>query len=227
MQMYTMQILLVEDEARLRVLVAKYLKKEGYQVLEAGDGKEALDLWETEKVDAVILDVMLPIYDGWSVCRSIRKKDEDIPIIMLTARGAEEDKIFGFELGVDDYVTKPFSAKELMARVKAVLKRSGKRSINPTIEYYGHKIEPKSYKVYDAAGESLDLSPKEYDLLLYFIDNKNIALTREKILDGVWGYDYFGDFRTVDTHVKRLRKKMGQFGEHITTVRGVGYRFEV
>ncbi|MBM7614710.1 response regulator [Alkaliphilus hydrothermalis] len=218
-------ILLVEDEDKLRRLVATYLKREMVNVVEAADGKEALDLWYEQEFHMVILDVMLPHYDGWTICKRIRETSA-IPILMLTARGEENDKLFGFELGADDYMTKPFSVKELVARVKALLKRS-QQQLSTEILYINElKIDKKSHQVY-LGDELLQLSPKEYDLLLYFIHHENIALTRELLLDGVWGYDYYGDLRTVDTHVKRLRQKLKEIGKKIVTVRGVGYRFEV
>lgn len=219
------KILMAEDEERLRKLVTTYLKRENYDVLEAKDGKEALKIWEEEKVDFVILDVMMPFVDGWSVCREIRR-ESDIPIIMLTARGEESDKLFGFDLGVDDYVTKPFSVKELVARVKALLKRSGQQQIKDAITMGPLSIDTMQHQVY-INGQAVELSPKEYDLLYFMMLNKNQALTRDAILNGVWGYDYYGDLRTVDTHIKRLRKKLEDFGDSIVTVRGIGYRLEV
>lgn len=223
--MNKINILLAEDEERLRKLVTTYLKKENYHVLEAQNGKEALNLWEENKVDFIILDVMMPYVDGWSVCREIRKKS-DVPVIMLTARAEENDKLFGFDLGVDDYVTKPFSVKELVARVKALLKRSDQKGRKEIMIMGPLEIDTIKHQAY-LNGEVMDLSPKEYDLLYYMMVNKNQALTREVILDGVWGYDYYGDLRTVDTHIKRLRKKLLNFGESIVTVRGLGYRLEV
>ena len=219
-------ILLVEDEENLRKLIKAYLSKEGAEILEAPDGKIALDLFESNNIDLVILDIMLPEYDGWSVCKRIREKS-DLPVLMLTARNDEDDKLFGFELGADDYMTKPFSLKELVARTKALLKRSLKKEqLKDAITLGSLKLERSSHKVF-LEGKELELSPKEYDLLDYFIVNRNQALTREMILDGVWGYDYYGDLRTVDTHVKRLRQKLQSYGDNITTVRGTGYRFEV
>ncbi len=220
-----MTILLAEDEERLRKLVSTYLKRENYHVLEAKNGKEALRIWEDHSVDLMILDVMMPEVDGWSVCRRIRE-NSDLPILMLTARGEENDKLFGFDLGVDDYVTKPFSVKELMARIKVLLKRSHKEIKEDQLKLEDLVIDTVKHQVY-LAGKALDLSPKEYDLLYYFMINKNQALTRETILDSVWGYDYYGDLRTVDTHVKRLRRKLEESGKKIVTVRGIGYRLEV
>lgn len=218
------KIMVVEDEERLRKVIVKYLANEGYQIIEAKDGKEALDYFYYEALDLIILDIMMPEYDGWSVCRAVRKESE-IPILMLTARSEESDRLFGFELGTDDYVTKPFSMKEMVMRVKALLKRTANVSDNET-NIGDIKIEIKSHKVY-IKDEEIELSPKEYDLLLYFSHNIGLALTRENILDKVWGYDYYGDFRTVDTHIKRLRKKIKESDVKVNTVRGVGYRFEV
>lgn len=221
--MYDIHIMLVEDEERLRKLVAKYLIKEGYKVYEAEDGKKAIEIFEINHIDLIILDVMMPEIDGWTVCRKIRKQS-DVPIIMLTARDAEDDKVFGFELGVDQYVTKPFSSKELVARVKALLKKNLKS--DDQINLGDLVIELKSHDV-TKAGVSIELSPKEFDLLIYFVHNQNAALTRDMILDRVWGYDYYGDARTVDTHIKRLRKKIIESSVVISTVRGVGYKLEV
>lgn len=218
-------ILLVEDEENLRKLIKTYLKKEKVNLVEAADGKEALELWEENDYDLVILDIMLPEYDGWTVCKRIRENSH-VPIIMLTARSEESDKLFGFELGADDYITKPFSVKELVARVKALLKRSNHQLSSEIIEVEGLKVDKNMHQVF-LQDEAIDLTPKEYDLLLVFLQNQNQALTREIILDNVWGYDYYGDLRTVDTHVKRLRKKLKHMGKHIITVRGLGYRFEV
>lgn len=223
--MYRLTVLFAEDDKNLRKLVSGYLNKEGYRVLEASDGEAAMDLWYEDKADLAILDVMMPGYDGWTVLRNIRE-ESDIPVIMLTARGEEGDKLFGFEIGADDYVTKPFSPKELMARVKALMKRRGAASTDGVIDLQGIRIDNRARKVF-VEGEPVELTPNEYGLLLYFADNAEIALSREQILDHVWGYDYFGDLRTVDTHVKRLRQKLGELGGMIRTVRGVGYRFEV
>ncbi|WP_026478097.1 response regulator transcription factor [Alkaliphilus transvaalensis] len=218
-------ILLVEDEEKLRKLVSTYLKREMVNVYEAADGEEALRLWNEKSINMVILDVMLPHYDGWAICKRIRETS-NVPILMLTARGEESDKLFGFELGADDYMTKPFSVKELVARVKALLKRSQQQVSTEMVFIDDIKVDKKSHQAF-LNNELLQLSPKEYDLLLYFIHNQNKALTRELLLDGVWGYDYYGDLRTVDTHVKRLRQKLKESGKRIVTVRGVGYRFEV
>ena len=224
-RMYAPYILVCEDEERLRKLIVKYLINEGYNAIEAKTGKEALDIFFEQSIDLLILDIMMPEYDGWSVCRSVRK-ESDIPIIMLTARSDEGDRIFGFELGADDYVTKPFSIKELMMRVKALLKRSRNISGEEKTALGDITIDSKAHKVY-VKDKEVDLSPKEYDLLHYFSQNVGIAVTREKILDKVWGYDYYGDLRTVDTHVKRLRRKIYISDVKIETIRGMGYRLEV
>lgn len=222
--MYQINILIAEDEERLRKLIVKYLKCENYQVFEACNGKEAIEIFEENAIDLVILDVMMPITDGWTACKTIRKQSK-VPIIMLTARSEEEDKLFGFELGVDDYVTKPFSTKELLARVKALMKRSGKTEAQEDITMGEMAIHTAS-RIVEVSGEEIQLSPKEYDLLIYFVDYQNRALSREQIINRIWGYDFFGDDRTVDTVIKRLRKKLGNEGERIVTVRSVGYRFE-
>ncbi len=195
-------ILLVEDEEKLRKLVSTYLKKEGINVFEAADGEAALTAFNENQINIVILDIMLPKYDGWTICKRIREVS-NIPILILTARNDESDKLFGFDLGADDYMTKPFSLKELVARVKALLKRSRQQVSDEVIVIDSLVIDKKSHRVH-LNEQPLALSPKEYDLLLFFIHNKNQALSREVILDGVWGYDYYGDLRTVDTHVKRL-----------------------
>lgn len=223
--MYTINILIAEDEERLRKLIVKYLKNENYTIFEASNGQEALQVFEEESIDLVILDVMMPIIDGWTACREIRKKS-DVPIVLLTARSAEEDKILGFELGVDDYVTKPFSTRELLARIKALLKRIGKTEAKEDFSV-GKLVIHTPSRLVEVDGEEISLSPKEYDLLIYFTDNPNRALSREQILDRVWGYDFFGDGRTVDTVIKRLRKKLLDEGDRIQTVRSIGYRFEV
>lgn len=227
--MKNIKVLLTEDEESLRKLMKAYYIKEGASVLEARDGQEALKVFKEEKIDIVILDIMLPKYDGWTVCKKIRE-ESDVPILMLTARSEENDKLLGFELGADDYMTKPFSLKELMARSKVLLKRSQKYNqgidVDNIININGLKIDKNSRKVYIDENE-VELSPKEYELLSYFVINTNQALSREMILDGVWGYDYYGDLRTVDTHVKRLRHKLEKYGKRIVTVRSFGYRFEV
>jgi two-component system, OmpR family, response regulator ResD len=215
-------ILIVDDELRIRKLVSDFLSRENYAILEADNGLTALHLLESEKVDLVILDVMLPEQDGWTVCKELRKKSA-VPIIMLTARGEEVDQLFAFELGADEYVTKPFSPKVLTARVNALFRRleSEKSSI-----YDGLEIDATAHQV-SIQSNSLDLSPKEYDLLAYLIENRGKALSRQQILNQVWNYDYFGDLRTVDTHINRLRTKLGEKSVLIQTIRGYGYRFEV
>lgn len=218
-------ILIVEDEDNLRRLIATYLKREMVNVFEASNGEEAFEQLLHKEMDLIILDIMLPKYDGWTICKRIRETSI-VPILILTARAEESDKLFGFELGADDYMTKPFSSKELVARAKALLRRS-KRSITMEILHLNDlTIDKKSHKVF-VKDKQIILSPKEYDLLIHFIHNKNQALSREVLLDGVWGYDYYGDLRTVDTHVKRLRQKLEGASDMITTVRGLGYRFEV
>jgi len=223
--MYTINILLVEDEKRIREIIRTYIKKEGYNLYEAGTGKEAFELMEERQYQLMILDVMLPDTDGWSILRRIRE-EKDTPVIMLTARAEEEDKLFGFDLGADDYVTKPFSAKELMARIKSVLKRNQMMTTEKKVQIGKIEINTSFHQVM-IEGEVIHLTTLEYSLLTFFIDHQNLALTRAQLLDGVWGYDYYGDERTVDTHVKRLRKKLGEEGERIKTIRGVGYRLVV
>lgn len=215
-------ILLVEDEDKLRKVLKLYLEKEGFKVDEAADGDEAVEKFSKDFHSIVILDVMLPKRDGWSTLRQIRKVS-DVPVIMLTARGEEEDKIFGFELGVDDYVVKPASPREIVARVKAILKRVNRKSETLPDDFL---IDKAAREVF-IFGEKVELTPKEFDLLVYLSERPNVALSREQILNGVWGYDYFGDLRTVDTHVKNLREKLREFRDCIETVRGVGYKFEV
>ncbi len=219
-----LRVLIAEDEERLRKIIRTYLQRDGYEVIEAKNGQEAIDLLDENVVDLVILDVMMPEVDGWSVLRHLRN-ESDLPVIMLTARGDEEDKLFGFELGAEDYMTKPFSPRELMARVRVVMKRREKRAAESFVEMGKIVLSPQSHQV-RADGSEIILSPKEYELLFYFVNNAHRVLTREMILDRVWGYDYFGDDRTVDTHIKRLRKKLGVAGKQIVTVRGAGYRFE-
>lgn len=219
------RILIAEDEARMRKLVSDFLKREDFQVIEAGDGKKALELFHSgQKFDLVILDLMMPEVDGWTVCREIRSSSR-IPVIMLTARGEEADELLGFNLGADEYITKPFSPMVLVARVKALLRRS-KNEEKAIRSYQGLEIDEPGHAVF-IEGESLDLSPKEFELLVYLANNQGIALTREQILNSVWDYDYFGDVRTVDTHIKKLRLKLGEKGDYIQTIRGLGYKFEV
>ncbi|MEG0874268.1 MAG: response regulator transcription factor [Clostridiales bacterium] len=222
-----MNILIAEDEDRMRRLVKDFLIKEGYNVYEAGDGQEAMDILETKmgQLSLVILDVMMPHYDGWSLLRHIRKKDANLPVIMLTARSEDSDEVFGLELGASDYITKPFSPIVLMARIKLLLRQKPEASGNGVKEFQGLVIDEVARIVINE-GERLDLSPKEYELLVYLAVNQKVALSREQILNALWGYDYFGDLRTVDTHIKKLRAKLGNKGDLIETVRGYGYRFE-
>ena len=224
-------ILVVDDEVRIRSIVRKYAEFEGHTVTEAGDGMEAVSLCRREKFDIIILDIMMPELDGFSACREIRKTS-NVPIIMLSARGEEYDKINGFELGIDDYVVKPFSPRELMLRVEAVMKRvkrtaAEKAEKNQIIELDngGLRVDLTARIVY-IDGERVEMSPKEYDLFFYLLRNRNVALTRERLISEVWGYDFFGDARTLDTHIKLLRKTLGRYSDYIVTLRGVGYRFE-
>lgn len=218
------KILVVDDESRMRKLVKDFLLREGYEVLEAADGEQAIDLfYEDKDIGLIILDIMMPKMDGWQVCREVRKLSK-VPIILLTARSDERDELQGFELGVDEYISKPFSPKILVARVEAILRRSGLTG-DDIIETAGIKIFKDSHKVTIDEVE-IPLSVKEFELLLYFMNNRGIALSREKILNNVWNYDYFGDARTIDTHVKKLRAKMGEKGNCIKTIWGMGYKFE-
>ena len=223
--MSNIQILVVDDESRMRKLVKDFLQREGYSVLEAGDGMEAMDIFYEQKVDLVILDVMMPRMDGWQTCREIRR-DSTVPIIMLTARSEERDELQGFELGVDEYISKPFSPKILVARVGALLKRIYGTDAEEKMEAGGIELDKAAHQV-QVDGKSIDLSYKEFELLTYFLENQGIALSREKILNNVWNYDYFGDARTIDTHVKKLRNKLGDKGNYIKTIWGMGYKFEV
>lgn len=224
--MNEIKILVVDDESRMRKLVNDFLSKKGYKVIEAGDGEEALEKFYLDKdIALIILDVMMPRMDGWQVCKEIRKESK-VPIMMLTAKAEEQDELMGFELLVDEYVSKPFSPKILVARVDAILRRTNKivneelvRAGNITINIQAHQVTIQDREI--------DLSFKEFELLLYFVENAGIALSREKILNNVWNYDYFGDARTIDTHVKKLRSKLGQEGDYIKTIWGMGYKFEV
>ena len=219
------KILVVDDEARMRKLVKDFLSIKGYQVLEAGDGEEAVDLFFQQKdIALILLDVMMPKMDGWEVVKTIRKYSQ-VPIIMLTARGEESDELQGFNLGVDEYISKPFSPKILVARVEAILRRSNGCS-QDVIDVGGIHIDKTAQQV-SVDGKPVDLSYKEFELMTYFAENQGIALSREKILNNVWNYDYFGDARTIDTHVKKLRSKLGEKGEYIKTIWGMGYKFEV
>ena len=225
-QMDTLKILVVDDESRMRKLVKDFLTKKNFQVLEAGNGEEAMDIFYEEKdIALIILDVMMPKMDGWEVCREIRKNSK-VPIIMLTARSDERDELLGFDLGVDEYISKPFSPKILVARVEAILRRTGQNNPEDVISAGGIVID-KAAHLATVDGKPMELSFKEFELLTYFLENQGIALSREKILNSVWNYDYFGDARTIDTHVKKLRSKMGDKGEYIKTVWGMGYKFEV
>lgn len=220
-----LKILVVDDESRMRKLVRDFLVKSHYEVVEASDGEEALTLFfEKNDIDLVILDVMMPKMDGWQVCREIRSYSK-VPIIMLTAKSDERDELLGFELGVDEYISKPFSPKILVARVEAILRRTGQAAAEMIVEAGGIRLDKEAHSV-TVEGKNIDLSYKEFELLAYFMENKGIALSREKILNSVWNYDYFGDARTIDTHVKKLRSKMGAKGELIKTIWGMGYKFE-
>lgn len=224
--MEKIKILIVDDESRMRKLIHDFLEREGYQILEAADGIEAMDLFYANKdIDLIILDVMMPRMDGWQVCREVRQYSK-VPIVMLTARAEEQSELKGFELGVDEYVAKPFSPKILVARVGALLKRA-KNAMEEGAVNAGGIIIDKAAHLVTIDGESIDLSVKEFELLNYFIANQKIALSREKILNNVWNYDYFGDARTIDTHVKKLRSKLGDKGNYIKTIWGMGYKFEV
>ncbi len=225
-------ILIVDDEVRIRSIIKKYAEFEGYTVTEAADGMAAVHLCRTTKFDLIIMDIMMPELDGFSACREIRKHSTT-PIIMLSARGEEYDKINGFELGIDDYVVKPFSPKELMLRVEAIMKRvrstpmdgQKKENVVITLDGGGLRADVTARLVF-IDGERVDMSPKEYDLFFYMLENRNVALSREKLISDVWGYDFFGDVRTLDTHIKLLRKSLGRYSGLIVTLRGVGYRFE-
>ena len=221
-----MKILVVDDESRMRKLIRDFLEREGYQIIEAADGLEAVDTFLAEKdIDLIILDVMMPHMDGWQVCKEIRRESA-VPIVMLTARSEERDELRGFELGVDEYIAKPFSPRILVARVAALLKRT-KQGIDDTVlKAGGIEIDKSAYQV-RVDGEDIELSVKEFELLSYFVENQKIALSRDNILNHVWDYDYFGDARTIDTHVKKLRSKLGDKGNYIKTIWGMGYKFEV
>ena len=224
--MEALKILVVDDESRMRKLVKDFLMKKNFEVLEAGDGEEAVDLFFQQRdISLIILDVMMPKMDGWQVCREIRRHSK-VPIIMLTARGDERDELLGFELGVDEYISKPFSPKILVARVNAILRRSLGNAGGDVIEAGGIVVD-KAAHIVKIDGAQIELSYKEFELLSYFMENQGIALSREKILNNVWNYDYFGDARTIDTHVKKLRSKLGAKGEYIRTIWGMGYKFEV
>lgn len=223
------KILVVDDEEKIRAIIKKYAEFEGYEIVEAENGMKAIEVCKKENFDIIIMDVMMPELDGFSACKEI-KKEKDIPVIMLSARGEEYDKIHGFELGIDDYVVKPFSPKELMMRVKVVISRNKNcgnldENEHEIFETGGLKIDFTG-RIVSVDGNRIDMTPKEYDLLFYMVRNKNIALSRERIISEVWGYDYFGADRTLDTHMKLLRSSLGEYRKHLVTVRGVGYRFE-
>lgn len=223
--MESLKILVVDDESRMRKLVKDFLTKKGFAVIEAGDGEEAVDKFFEEKdIALIILDVMMPKMDGWQVCREIRQYSK-VPIIMLTAKSDEKDELQGFDLGVDEYITKPFSPKILVARVEAILRRSNVLAADDTMEAGGIELNKAAHEVL-IDGKSVELSYKEFELLAYFMSNQGVALSRERILNNVWNYDYFGDARTIDTHVKKLRSKMGEKGDYIKTIWGMGYKFE-
>lgn len=224
--MEQLKILVVDDEMRMRKLVGDFLKKNGYQVIEAADGSEALDIFfEQQDIALIILDVMMPKMDGWQVCKELRTYSK-VPIIMLTAKSEERDELLGFELGVDEYITKPFSPKILVARVEAILRRVGAGSTEDILEAGGIVVDRAAHSV-TIDGTTVDLSYKEFELLVFFMENIGMALSREKILNSVWNYDYYGDARTIDTHVKKLRSKMGSKGDLIKTIWGLGYKLEV
>lgn len=220
-----MKLLIVDDEQKIRELIRKYAVFDGYEVEEATNGMEAVELCRRQHYDLVIMDIMMPELDGFSACREIRKESQ-VPMLMLSARGEEYDRIHGFELGIDDYVVKPFSPKELMMRVGAILKRCGVSTQESEIVTLGDLTVDFTARRVTLKGQPLDLSPKEYDLLFFMVRNRGIALTREKLISEVWGYDFFGDDRTLDTHIKLLRRQLGDSAGLITTLRGVGYRFE-
>lgn len=223
--MDAVKVLMVDDEARMRKLVKDFLAIKGYKVIEAEDGEQAVDIFFKEKdIGLVILDVMMPKMDGWEVCRTLRRYSQ-VPIIMLTARSEARDELLGFELGVDEYISKPFSPKILVARIEAILRR-GNAGTGEILEAAGIRVDKDAHEA-SVDGQPVDLSNKEFELLTYFMENQGMALSREKILNNVWNYDYFGDARTIDTHVKKLRSKLGEKGELIKTIWGMGYKFEV
>lgn len=219
-------VLIVDDESRMRKLIKDFLMQKNYKILEAGDGEEALKVFEENqnKISVILLDVMMPKLDGWSVLRQIRQTSK-VPIIMLTARGEEQDELFGFELGVDEYISKPFSPKILVARVEALLKRT--KPEEKEIEDYGEITINSKGRTVTVDGKQVEMSLREYELLKYLVDNKGIALSRDKILNNVWNYDYYGDSRTIDSHIKKIRHKLGKKGKYIQTIRGIGYKFEI
>lgn len=224
--MNELKILVVDDESRMRKLVKDFLSKKGYEVIEAADGEEAIEKFYYNKdIALIILDVMMPKMNGWEVCRELRKESK-VPIVMLTAKSDESDELLGFELGVDEYISKPFSPKILVARIDSILRRANKIDAGDKIQAGILEIDKSAHQVY-VDGEAVELSFKEFELLVYLVENKGIALSREKILSNVWNYDYFGDARTIDTHVKKLRSKLGNAGEYIKTIWGLGYKMEI
>ena len=224
--MENITVLIVDDEARMRKLIKDFLSKKDFKTLEAGDGEEALEVFEEnkEKINLILLDVMMPKVDGWTVLRKIRNESK-VPVIMLTARGEEQDELFGFELGVDEYISKPFSPKILVARIEAILKRIN--GVKESIRDYGGIVIDEKGRIVTVDGKQIDLSLREYELLKYLLDNEKIALSRDKILNNVWNYDYYGDSRTIDSHIKKIRQKLGKKGKYIETIRGIGYKFEI
>ncbi len=220
-------ILVVDDESRMRKLIRDFLNQKDFNILEAEDGENAIEVFnrESDKINLIILDVMMPKLDGWSVLRQIRQTSK-VPIIMLTARGEEQDELFGFELGVDEYISKPFSPKILVARVEAIIRRIYKEDKDRVKDYGGIQIDTEGRTV-KVDGKDVELSLREYELLKYLVDNESIALSRDKILNNVWNYDYYGDSRTIDSHIKKIRHKLGKKGKYIQTMRGVGYKFEI
>ena len=225
--MKDLTVLVVDDEARMRKLIKDFLAQKDFNILEAEDGEKALKIYNENKnrINLILLDVMMPKLDGWSVLRQIRQENKTLPIVMLTARTEEQDELFGFELGVDEYIAKPFSPKILVARVEAILKRTAPKE-KETKDYDGIVIDNEGRTV-TVDGKPIELSFREYELLKYLLDNENIALSRDKILNTVWNYDYYGDSRTIDSHIKKIRHKLGKKGKHIQTIRVIGYKFEI
>ena len=225
--MNDLTILIVDDEERMRKLIKDFLVQKNFNILEAEDGEKALKVYSENKnkINLILLDVMMPKLDGWSVLRQIRQENKTLPIVMLTARGEEQDELFGFELGVDEYITKPFSPKVLVARVEAILKRTSPKT--KELKSYDGIVIDNEGRTVKVDGKQIELSFREYELLKYLLDNENIALSRDKILNTVWNYDYYGDSRTIDSHIKKIRHKLGKKGKHIQTIRGIGYKFEI